>query len=162
MVVRPVMTNLKMTIRHDCAVSACNHPPHTLSIKVLTLSLWAGWRELQGQGRVGLWTDVCHPPPAPPVVGIWNKANLPFHQSDLFTAFEAASSRTPMHTCQQVHHFAHWKNENKAGQSQDPALDPKLNETLSRPINYWLSNKNNSVFDFCNETIWRYGGKLYR
>ena len=96
---------------------------------------------------VGGGTDVCHLPPAPPVAGIWNKANSPFHQSDLFTGFEAASSWTPppppthTHTFWHVHHFAHWENKNKTGRSQDPALDPKLNETLSLPINYWSQTK---------------------
>ena len=37
------MTNVKMTIRDDYTVSACNHPPPTLSIKVLTPCLSGSW-----------------------------------------------------------------------------------------------------------------------
>ena len=86
--VRPPMTNLKMTVRADCAVSACS--PLLLSIKALAPRLLCvcggGW------GGVGLWTDV-HPPPQ--VGGIWNKANFPFHQPGLFIGFPVASSQTP-------------------------------------------------------------------
>ena len=53
MLVRPLMTNLKMTVRDDCAVSACCPSP-TLLVNAFTpyLSWWA----------VGLWTVVYHPP----------------------------------------------------------------------------------------------------
>ena len=45
--VRPSMTNLGMTVRADCAVSACS--PLPLSIKVLAHWLSVGWSQL--------WTD---------------------------------------------------------------------------------------------------------
>ena len=45
--VRPSMTNLEMTVRADCAVSACS--PLPLSIKVLAHWLSVGWSQL--------WTD---------------------------------------------------------------------------------------------------------
>ena len=84
--VRPPRTNLKMTFRAVCAVSACSHPPPpTFCLK----KLQPHWLSAQG---VDLCTDV-HPPP--PVAGIWNKSNFPFHQSSLFIGFWAASSQTP-------------------------------------------------------------------
>ena len=50
---RHPMTDLKMTVRADCAVSACN--PHLiLSLNALTHCLSAG--------GLSLWTDVRHPP----------------------------------------------------------------------------------------------------
>ena len=54
MLVRPLMTNLKMTISDDCAVSACN-----------TNSVYKSSHPLlvRGRGRVGLWTNVHHAPP---------------------------------------------------------------------------------------------------
>jgi len=45
MLVRPLMTNLKMTVRDDCAVSAYSHRP-PLSIKALTPFSWRGSGEL--------------------------------------------------------------------------------------------------------------------
>ena len=49
MLVRPLMTDLKITVRDDCAVSALDT---YLSIKALT-------HYLSGVGRiVNLWTDV--------------------------------------------------------------------------------------------------------
>ena len=56
MLVRPPWTNLKMTLRADCAVSVCSSLP-TLSIKALAPQIASG-----GRG-VGLWTDARHPPP---------------------------------------------------------------------------------------------------
>ena len=69
MLVRPPMTNVKMTVRADCAVSACS--PLLLSIKAL-----AHWLPV---GRVSLWTDVCPPPPqllAPEIKQISLSTNL--------------------------------------------------------------------------------------
>ena len=63
MLVRPLMTSLKMTVRDDCAVSACSSPTPTLSIKALAPLVAVGW----GVG-VSLWTDVCHPPSKPSLV----------------------------------------------------------------------------------------------
>ena len=91
MLVRPLMTNLKMTVRDDCAVSACSPPPLTLLMLSPTpnpLLVWAG-----GWGKVSLWTDACRPPPT--VAGTWNKPNFPFHQPGLFTDFWMASSQVP-------------------------------------------------------------------
>ena len=50
--VRPPVTNLKMTVREDCAISACS--PLLLSIKVLAPLVASG-------SGVSLWTDVCSP-----------------------------------------------------------------------------------------------------
>ena len=54
MLVRPLMTNFKMIVRD---VSACSPPPH--SIHKCSHSLLVS-------GGVGLWTDVCQPPPRLP------------------------------------------------------------------------------------------------
>ena len=54
MPVTPQMTNLKMTVRDDCAVDACSPLP--------TLYKSSHPLLLRG-GGVSLWTDVCHPPP---------------------------------------------------------------------------------------------------
>ena len=54
MPVTPQMTSLKMTVRDDCFVSACSPLP--------TLYKSSHPLLLRG-GGVGLWTDVCHPPP---------------------------------------------------------------------------------------------------
>ena len=64
LLIRPSMTNFKMIVRADCAVSACSPLPP--SIKAL-----AHWLSV---GGVGVWTEVC---PSPPVVGIQNKGNFP-------------------------------------------------------------------------------------
>ena len=75
-----------MTVRADCAVSACS--PLPLPVKALAprLSGWA-W----GVGRP------LDRSPLPPyqVAGLWNKANFPFHQPCLFIGFRAASSHNP-------------------------------------------------------------------
>ena len=43
---------------------------------------------------MGSWPlGICSP--SLPVAGIWNKANIPFHQPGLFTGFWAVSSQTP-------------------------------------------------------------------
>ena len=92
--VRPPMTNFKMTVRADCAVSACS--PLTVSIK--TFAPWLSGPPLSK--GVSLWTGV-HPPPTL-VAGIQNKANFPFHQPGLFIGFWTASSRTPLSITLQV------------------------------------------------------------
>ena len=87
MLVRPLMTSLKMTVRDDYTLSACNPPP-TLSIKTFTPWL-LGWGESAfGQGR----------PLSLPVAGIWNKANFPFQRPGLFTGFWVASRPVYPHT----------------------------------------------------------------
>ena len=80
--VRPLMTNLKMTIKTDCAVSAYSTPV-TSVYKGSCPTGWSG-------GGVGLWIDVCHP--NSPVSGIWNQTNFPFHQPDLIIGFDMKSS----------------------------------------------------------------------
>ena len=55
MLVRPLMTDLKTTVRDDYAISACR-PPHPNSVYKPSHPL------LMGVGGVGLWTDVCHLP----------------------------------------------------------------------------------------------------
>ena len=61
-----IMTNFKMTVGADCAVSA--HSSHPPPIKAL-----AHWLS---EGSQPLDTS----PPYPPVTSLWNKANFPFHQ----------------------------------------------------------------------------------
>ena len=84
MPIRPPMTNVKMTVRADCAVSACS--PLPASIKAL-----AHWLSV---GGVGLWTGLCPLPRQ--AAGLWNKANFPSHQPGLFIGFRVASSPTPL------------------------------------------------------------------
>ena len=74
--VRPPMTSFKMTVRADCAVSACSPFPlaHWLSV-----------------GRVNLWTG---PALLYPVASIHSKASFPFHQPCLFIGFWWVGSRT--------------------------------------------------------------------
>ena len=79
--VRPLVTNLKMTVRADCAVSACS--PLLLSIKSLAPLV------VNGRSQP---LDRCSPFPSfSPVC--WNKANFPFHQPGLFISFGAAGSQ---------------------------------------------------------------------
>ena len=58
MLVRLLMTSLKMTVRDDCAVSAGSNPPPLLSVKHLA-PLVANMTPL----GVSLWTAICHPLP---------------------------------------------------------------------------------------------------
>ena len=94
------MTNLKKSVRDDCAASACSPQ---LCIKALTLIV---------SGVLSLWTYVC--PPPPPVASIWNKANFPFHQLGLCIGFcgWAARSHTLFgYQCNGIHvHFKNAKN----------------------------------------------------
>ena len=53
--VRPPITNLKVTVRADCAVSACSQPP-TSVYKRSYPPVTSG-----GEWGVSLWTDVCPP-----------------------------------------------------------------------------------------------------
>ena len=84
MLVRPPMTNLKMTVRADCAILHVTPSPRSVY-----KSSHPACQCLRGFGH---WTDVVTLPL--PVAGIWNKANLPFHQPGLFIGFWAASKRT--------------------------------------------------------------------
>ena len=78
MLLSPPMTNFKMTVRADCAVSACSHLPP--SIKVLARIVYGRDQPL----------DRC--PQSPLVIGFQTEANFPFHQPGLFTGFWALSS----------------------------------------------------------------------
>ena len=71
--VRPLMTDFKMTVRADYAVSAWS--PLPLSIKAL-----APWLSEQGV----TFRQESALPQLPLVAGIQNKANFPFHQPDFF------------------------------------------------------------------------------
>ena len=86
---RPLITNFKMTVRADCAVSACSPLPP--SINVLAHWLSVGGSQPLDRG-----------PPSPSVASIHNKANFPFHQPCLFIGFWAVSSRTPLLVTQGV------------------------------------------------------------
>ena len=55
LLIRPLITNFKMTVRTDCAVSACS--PLPLSIKAIV-----PW--FSGEGRVCFWTGAALPYPA--------------------------------------------------------------------------------------------------
>ena len=80
------MTNFKMTVRADCAVSTRSllHP------SVKALAHWLSWTGGEtGSGQV----STIHPPW---VAGIQNKASFPFYQSSLCTGFWVASSWTPL------------------------------------------------------------------
>ena len=86
MLVRPVMTNLKMTVRNDCTVSACRLPPTpTLSINALT-------SVCQGQGSWPL--DRCMPP-APKLLGSEIKQTFLSTNLACLLAFEHRNSQTP-------------------------------------------------------------------
>ena len=85
--VTPSMITLKMTVRADSAVSACSSL--YLSVKPLALLVAQG---RAGGGRVGLWTDVHHPPQTQVLT---SEINFPFHQSGLFVGFWVGSIWTP-------------------------------------------------------------------
>ena len=78
MLIRPPHDHFKMTLRADCAVSACSPLPP--SIKALS--------QVRG-GNQPSWS----PTPAS-VAGIQIEANSPFHQPCLFIGFRAMSTQT--------------------------------------------------------------------
>ena len=80
---KTTMTDLKMSIRADCAVSAWSPPPQPMN--ALTSRLSEG-----GVRQTSALPLSCH---------IWNKANFPLHQSGLFIAFCGHVARP--HTFQQ-------------------------------------------------------------
>ena len=89
MLARPLMANLKITVRDDYAVPACSHPPYFCLWKLVQpLLVRAGRESAFGQMSTTL-------PSTPPVAGIWNKANFPFHQPGLLIDFWMMSSWTP-------------------------------------------------------------------
>ena len=73
-----------MTVRADCAVSACN--PLLPPIKAL-----APWLSVVGSRPLDRGLPSPHP-----VASSQNKANFPFHQPYLFTGFWAVSGRIPL------------------------------------------------------------------
>ena len=77
MLVRPLVTNFKKTVRADCAVSP---------------SVYKSSCPLIVRGQVSIWTGVCLAL-ACWVAGIQNKANFHFHQPGLFIGFWEASSQ---------------------------------------------------------------------
>jgi len=92
--VRAPMTNLKVTVRADCAVSTRNPSfcpdtllPHSLPVR----------RSRPLDTRPPTAPPLPPTPPPLAVAGVWNKANFPFHQPGLFIGFWAVSSQT-LHT----------------------------------------------------------------
>ena len=79
MLVRPLMTNLKMTVRADSTVSSCGPFPQLIKALPYWLSVRGNWP-----------LDRCH---HPPVAHILSKANFPFHQPGLFMTFEQWAAR---------------------------------------------------------------------
>ena len=84
LLLRPLMTNVKMTVRDAYAFSAYNRPPPpTLSINALTPCL--------AFGQVSTTLPI-------PVASIWNKVNFPFHQPGLFFDFWVAAMGSHTYT----------------------------------------------------------------
>ena len=86
--VRPLMTNLKMTVRFDWAVF-CGYPlpPHTHSVYKSSHCLL-----VKGGGSKPLDR---YPSPSPtPVASIWNKANFPFPNLACLLALERQGARS--------------------------------------------------------------------
>ena len=88
MLIRPLMTNFKMT--SELPVLFLHGAPPSAYKSSCPLIVGVA-----GAGGGGSWPSDRHPP-FPPVAGIQNKANFPFHQPGLFIGFWAASSRTPL------------------------------------------------------------------
>ena len=95
------MTNFKMTIRVDCAVSACNPLPLLIKKKEKKTTL-VHWLSVSG---IGLWMRVCPSrresdlpiwPSYSEVANLWNKANFPFHQLCLFIGFRSVRNQIPL------------------------------------------------------------------
>ena len=88
MLVRPLMTNLKMTVLF-------------LHVAHLSHSVYKSSHPLLGEWAaegVGLWTDVCHPPHKLPASDI-NQTFLSANLARLL-AFEWQAARPPTHTFQ--------------------------------------------------------------
>ena len=79
------MTNFKMTVRADRAVSACGHFP-------LSTNALAPWLSVGGW-EVGLWTGVRPPPPPLPVASIQNKHTFLSTNLASLLAFEWGAAR---------------------------------------------------------------------
>ena len=86
MLIIPLMTNLKILLEMTVLFLHITSPNPSSAIEALTLFL--SWGE---------WSQPLYrcPPPSPPVAGIWNKPNFPFHQPGLYTGFWVVSSWTP-------------------------------------------------------------------
>ena len=82
------MTDFKMTVRADYAVSACS----SLLLSIKALDHWLSVRKSQLSDRSSQ-----HPPPVPcPAAGIHNKVNFSFHQPCLYNGFWVVSSQPPL------------------------------------------------------------------
>ena len=80
MLVRSSMTNLKMTIRADCAIFACNPLQNVFKSFCPTgcSDGGGGWGGGWHREAVGLWTDICPPLqlPASEIKQIFLSTNL--------------------------------------------------------------------------------------
>ena len=82
--VRPSVTNLKMIVRVDCAVSAYSPLPQPINVLAPLV--------VSGGGSPPLDRHLSSPTP---IASIWNKANFSFNQPGLFTGFWVARTQTP-------------------------------------------------------------------
>ena len=71
--IRLPMINFRMTVRSDCAVFARSPLPPSMKVLARWLPVW---------GARSLDRSLPHL-----IAGLWNKANLPFHQPGLFIGF---------------------------------------------------------------------------
>ena len=99
---RPLMTNLKMTVQDDCAVSACSTPSHLHSVyksapHPLLVQSGGGGGTGQLVGGVSLWTVVCDPPPPPSSCQLLNKQTFLSTNLACLSAFELRAAR-PTHS----------------------------------------------------------------
>ena len=90
--IRPPMTNFKMTVRVNCTFSACSPLPWPIKAPAHWLSV-AGCVCVCVELAFGHMS--AHPPLPLWVASIQNKVNFPFHQPGLFNGFWPASSQTP-------------------------------------------------------------------
>ena len=80
--IRPPMTNFRMTVRSDCAVFARSPLPPSMKVLARWLPVWGARSLDRSLHRL--------------IAGLWNKANLPFHQPGLFIGFWTGNSWTPL------------------------------------------------------------------
>ena len=80
---RPLMTNLKMTVQDDCAVSACSTPSHLHSVyksapHPLLVQSGGGGGQGSWWGESAFGQMSATLPPLPPVASIWtNRLSFP-------------------------------------------------------------------------------------
>ena len=150
MLVRPLMTNCKMIVRD---VSACSPPPH--SIHKCSHSLLVS-------GGVGLWTDVCQPPPRLPA----SEIKQTFLSTNLacLLAFEWRAAR---HWCTFLvtldHKYVSWAP--KAHVSRFKASRNRWASLSSPPSNPGIGSDwklldacscRNQSIDHCHQGIWHF------